>query len=278
MKTIQYLLLSLAALALSLGCKKKCHDPCKPECENYDPCCGRMPADARFTIYEELPFFFGSSSKFEQNLTPTDTVVRRNFVVFRAHYDASYYQWKIGSDEREWNTKEVRLRFSSVEFYRPVNITLKVYKPTDKSCFPNSNDTVVFSRTLYTVPEDSSLLINRTFKGFTKSEPDVEKIFRYAQGPSDPFISGTLDTLLPILPNCEMISYHHDRYFGYKSVVFRSSSGLPCCFAPSFSGQLRSTNHLWIRISHGEKEPTEDDPCKVKWPSERIYDEFNSYF
>ena len=271
MKTVKYLLLSFAVLTLSLGCKKKCHDPCKPECENYDPCCGRMPADARFSMFERLGYtpkpddFF--TSLFEVD---TDTIFNYNFVTFRADYDAEYYSWKAGTDAREWNTKEFTLRFLSAPLYQPIPITLKVYKPARESCNPNAEDTAVFTRYLVTVPYDSLPVWGR-YEGKLSKNPHMSDFFELWQEDNTTHFAG-------LLPRCNTsLKNGAGVFLGFKTFLFYGSSTIQgCCLNILANGRLEKDNII-VNFQYGKprSHPEHGENCAREIPTIWLNDSFN---
>jgi len=79
----------LAVLFLS-GCCKECSDPTNPDCENYDPCHNSEPANADFTINEQInntDFYYES-----------DTIYRINGTLFKPKYEADSITWILGAE------------------------------------------------------------------------------------------------------------------------------------------------------------------------------------
>lgn len=72
------------------SCKKECLDPTNPDCENFDPCHGSKPANADFTINEQInrtDFYY-----------ETDTIYQTNGTLFKPKYDADSITWLLGSE------------------------------------------------------------------------------------------------------------------------------------------------------------------------------------
>lgn len=274
-------LLIVLILIISHSCRKHiCDDPCDARCQNFDPCCGQSPPDASFTIYEDLSWYVGSFS--DTMLSPTDTITTiNNPVLLRANHDASYYEWKIGSDDRVWNTRDVRLNFASLPLYTPLLITLKVYKPVNRSCFPEAEDTVTSTRTLVKVPRDSAYIFNKGFVGYTKNQPNVERFFKYEIGEFDEIHQFTWDTLYAILPGCTLINgFKPDTLsdgllpirFGYKSFRLGGAYAQKCCLGINLFGYILPNDSIYVKMNYFERSSI--DTCKIQSLTNKIRDEF----
>lgn len=80
----------LFAVFILNGCCKECSDPTNPDCENYDPCHNSKPANADFTINEQInrtDFYY-----------ETDTIYRINGTLFKPKYEADSITWLLGSE------------------------------------------------------------------------------------------------------------------------------------------------------------------------------------
>lgn len=255
--------LILVMIIVVLGSCEKCNDPCDIDCDNYDPCCGQSPADARFTIYEPVGGSLPNEGRdgFRVEHAATDTILQYNFALFKANFEADYYEWQVGNDPRVWNTREFSLRFASVPVYTPIEIKLKVYKKTDKRCFPSASDTAVFSRKLYTAPADSSRVLGR-FEGFLESKPSEPNFFeldiisdnwgdrRYA-------IAG-------ITPKCNADQINgglENLDLGYKSFYINTrGTKIGCCNGLTAFGVVNSSREL--RMDFGIFPFNPSDTCE----------------
>lgn len=237
--------LVLLLAIMGLGACKKCNDPCNIDCDNYDPCCGQTKADASFKIYELLGN--GPDPKrngFEAKDVATDTIIFTNFARFKADYEAEYYEWRVGTDPRVWNDREFTLRFG-LPYYTPIEVRLKVYKKTDKGCFPNASDTAVFTRKLYTAPRDSSRVLGR-YEGYLESEPNQDNFFEIDTisdrwGDRGYAIAG-------INPKCSTNGVDNSGFYGY--VGYRSfyitteGTAIGCCNGLSAFGVVNNQTEL----------------------------------
>lgn len=243
---LRRLLMSVIILSLlGLGSCKKCDDPCNIDCDNYDPCCGQSKADASFKIYELL----GNGPNLERNGfeakdVATDTIIFTNFARFRADYEADFYEWRVGTDPRVWNDREFTLRFGK-PYYSPIEVRLKVYKKTDKNCFPNAGDTAEFIRKLYTAPKDSSKVLGH-FEGYLENEPNKDNFFEI-QSIRNQF--NEIDyAIAGITPKCSTNGFDNGdlyTYIGYRSFyVSTEGTVIGCCHGLSAFGVVNSPNEL----------------------------------
>ena len=252
----------LTILMLSLTSCRKCDDPCNKECDNYDPCCNAGQTNASFKIYENLmwPGSDYTSLKIENTQFASDTIVGNNAVTFRADYDAEYYQWKVGSDPREWNTKEFNLSFGTISFYTPITVTLKVFNPSDKLCNPEAQDTATFTRTLVTVPRDSSLIFGK-FEGYILAKPYETSFFEFIKGfdDNDPFTFRP-DTLRTILLDCELVLGSSYPRLGYRNYYYWTPHTDNCCYSMTSYGELSGENII-IKYVHFDHKDSPERPC-----------------
>jgi len=246
----------LSLFSLSSCNKKECQDPCKIDCENYDPCCGQTAADASFTIYEVV----GGPIPKEYSVTPmaTDTILRHNSALFKADFEAEYYEWSIGTDPRTWNTREFSLSFRSVPDYAPIEVRLKVYKPTDKDCFPNSQDTVTAKRYLVVVPRADAKFVGR-YEGYLSSTPSKPN-FLEIEDSVDQY-GNRLYGYRGIIPTCNMPNRGGGNiYSGYRSFYINSrGTKLGCCYGLSGYGKLLIDGSFTMQMASYPFNPT--DTC-----------------
>lgn len=244
MKNHFALILSIFILSTFFACNDDCDDPCNVDCDNYDPCCGQTKADASFTIYELLGNGPKPSDGFEAKDVATDTILHLNFALFRADFDADFYEWTVGTDPRVWNTREFSLRFG-FPHYTPIPVTLKAYKISDKTCFPNENDTAVFTRLLITVPKDSSRVLGR-FEGYLESIPDENNFFEIDT--TTDFWGDRKYAISGITPKCTTNSADNGGlfvYLGFRSFYLSSiGTKLGCCNGLSAFGVVNNNKDL----------------------------------
>ncbi|QNL21025.1 hypothetical protein HZR84_03410 [Hyphobacterium sp. CCMP332] len=245
MKNQFALIFSIFILSTFIACNEDCEDPCNVDCNNYDPCCGQTKSDASFTIYELLGNGPKPSDGFESKDVATDTILNSNFALFRADFEADYYEWSVGTDPRVWNTREFSLRFG-LPNYTPIPITLKVYKESDKTCFPNNSDTAVFTRLLITVPKDSSRVLGR-FEGYMESAPEEKNFFEIDT--TTDFWGDRKYSIAGITPKCSTSSLGggglEDIQLGYRSFYLSSiGTKIGCCNGLSAFGVVDNNKNL----------------------------------
>lgn len=248
-------------LTLGLGSCEKCNDPCDIDCDNYDPCCGQTKADASFKIYEILHLMPEQSiDGFTGEEVATDTIVSLNAALFRADFEAEYYEWSVGSDPRVWNDREFTLKFRTVTPFTPVEIRLKVYKPTEKNCFPNASDTAYYKRTLVTVPRDSSLVMGR-YTGYLDSKPNTLNFFEFIPEVHSSGRKGI--RIKGIKPDCSLnLEISDPRYsVGYRSFFFSTRAiGVGCCLGLGGFGVINGENSQ-LNMDVGFYPPSSTDSC-----------------
>ena len=238
---------------------RRCTDECDPNCKNYDPCCGQIPPNASFKIYEVLQ---NNPSIQYQGYEPedvaTDTIVFINTARFYADNEADYYEWSIDGDNRTWNTREFFLNFGNLPFYQPAEVTLKVYRDFDKSCHPNAQDTAEFKRTLYTVPFDSSRVYGY-YDGYLQSNTNTPTYFEIF--PWKNMFGGKEDSINGVFLKCsDGTDFGLDSWMGYKSYFISTQKrGSGCCYGLSGFGMLTSTTELKMIIGHFPVDPI--DTC-----------------
>jgi len=152
-------------------CPKPCQDPTNPDCENYDPCFGKVAANADFTMEVKL-----GERKFE-----ADTFGSTNTVIFTAKKWAESYHWIIGGNEYKTQS------FTNRDFPQYVNIqvTLIVKNTTILSCNPygKTNDTI--TKTFYATgngfrdtPYQKNYITplwHGSYEGYFKDNPTVKR-------------------------------------------------------------------------------------------------------
>jgi len=82
--------LAFFSVLVMQGCCKECSDATNPDCENYDPCNTSKPANADFTINEQINF---TDFYYE-----TDTIYRANGTLFKPKHEADSITWLLGSE------------------------------------------------------------------------------------------------------------------------------------------------------------------------------------
>lgn len=149
----------LLAIIMLTGCPD---DPVKPK---PDPCEGKLPYKADFTIYEQPSWL--------DTMFVADTVLVGNTVYFVANGDYDSYRWTVGTQELEYFTKSFTVKFK--EEYSQVEIRLIATKEADTLCFPNDRtiDTVIKHITSIAVrwQENPNWALRGFWRGCTDKDP-----------------------------------------------------------------------------------------------------------
>ncbi|MFA7626279.1 MAG: hypothetical protein WCZ17_04460 [Candidatus Kapaibacterium sp.] len=246
MKKLIFLTLLLLAIIMLTGCPD---DPVRP-----DPCDGKSPFKADFTIYEQMGFH---NMKFE-----ADTVVRYNVVHFVANGEYDSYRWTVGTQLEEYTTKSFALSFDGV--FSNIPVRLIATKRADSLCFPNDRtiDTVIKYVTSV-IPADlerSYLPFVGTWRGSTDKDPldtfDVELGYIVSRDNN-----GDLDRTFHFINNlnkgCQGVFHQVDgRKFaevvlstGYRTGRIASTTGVFGCNAPN-GHFIMSKDHTEIIIEY----------------------------
>lgn len=135
-----------------------CSDPIDIQTKR-NPCAGKSVYTGDFYILENV----GDS------LVQTDTVLRYNYITFRASDSYYSYEWNIGDDPRVHTKKEVTLLFMEAE--GEIKVTLK--SKNKDNCFPDApNDTTVI-RSIYIVEWQNAPIIGK-YIGYFENTPTIE--------------------------------------------------------------------------------------------------------
>lgn len=157
MKTAFYTLACVVALMLhSCGGDDV---PVKPP--PTDPCAGKLRTSADFTMKEILSdtvWFY------------TDTVVPNNTIEFEAVQDNREYSWKVGNDERTWNTKKFRLNFIGTQGTIPIRLIVK-NNAVDTVCNPGDKGIDTVTKYVTVLGSASELSILGSYKGYNLDNP-----------------------------------------------------------------------------------------------------------
>lgn len=122
------------------ACKDKCSDSTNPECENYNPCNGKVKTSAYFIIEESLG----------EHWVECDTIIgvgNASTVRFSALQDADSFIWILGS-EKIHSKSFLRMNFPQKQRI-PVTLIV-INKYPDVNCYPSDDGCDTFSRIIYT--------------------------------------------------------------------------------------------------------------------------------
>ena len=124
-------LVPLLALLLLSCCKK----------DDANPCENLIPTSASFRMIQTL-----ESRDIDKKkvliVREVSSIIKDQFVTFESNNNHASYQYKVGSDAREWTSKSFFLSFNQV--YKGLAITLIVNDIPNLDCFPSDDgiDTV----------------------------------------------------------------------------------------------------------------------------------------
>jgi hypothetical protein len=179
------IVLSLGLVFITACCKdepdNKCYDASNPDCENYDPCFGKSPVSANFTMSERL-----GNGPPEMNTLIADTnFTPKARIVFKAHEKNAYYKWYLGTEIIEGYGDSVVERnvFDLPPGRYPA--VLVVQKAPDSVCHPMDDGRDSILR-YFTVLDWCDLMIHNRFKGVFEDTPndsvEIEFYFANLQG------------------------------------------------------------------------------------------------
>ncbi len=159
---MRFLLLSLICITLlsTQSCKKECHDPTNPDCENYDPCFGKEKTNADFTISEVV-----GGRAFE-----TDEVWRNSYVQFTAKQEFDSYQWVIGTHEDTFYTKSCGL--SGFPEGATIKVRLVGKRQPYTGCFSGDDGIDTVYKTFKVTASDSVRPIYGEYEGYFSNYPN----------------------------------------------------------------------------------------------------------
>jgi len=170
-----------AGLLLSLpACKKKCHDPQNPECEDYDPCYGKKRINPVFRVRPGDNGFPPPEDWCD--LLPCDT-----FNASSVRFDIplnnpanSAYTWQIGSEPTPRTRKSFEVDFSDYlnagNWEKHIPVTLTIRTPLN-ACMVHPEDTMIsvtrqlfFTQSRFHPFGDTAR--TKIFTGFLEDKPD----------------------------------------------------------------------------------------------------------
>ena len=161
-------------LILYSSCKKhhKCNDPSNPDCQNYDPCYGKI-ITGDFTMNQYTGKFVNPNA---QKPEFCDTILLNGVSMNALMRDANSYTWKVGSDTRIFTGSTLELLFDNYRkdtnnlnpqnknYYNPIAITLTV-KNQLKGCIQAKD-------TFFTITRDLVFAVESPWLGKFKGISD----------------------------------------------------------------------------------------------------------
>jgi hypothetical protein len=119
---------------------------CKKTPELYNDCEFKRPVSAAFLIGESV------TGKFYETDT-IDIVSNSLLIKSTGGYDSIY--WKIGDDQRTFNTRTVALQFGITEIGKTIIVKNSVQGKSDLKCFPNGKTSDIQEKSFTIVCVDS---------------------------------------------------------------------------------------------------------------------------
>ena len=224
-----------------------CKDPSKSHCINYDPCYGKLPTNADFTMMEafgNVPILDG------WDYYNTDTV-SNSYVTFTAKDStASTYLWRIGTDT--FQRRSVTMQFPSnwithTNLVNFVDVSLTIRRAPYVKCFPNDSGVDSKSKRLFFIC-DTSNLIKGVFVGSWNKSSQIDTVgFFYWQKmlPNGPVVKLRFTNT-----STKCFEYTDDIYYGYREISF----GIPVCIGRSYAKIDSNTGKLIIRATNNNKD------------------------
>ena len=257
-----FILTLLITLIILTGCPD---DPVRP-----DPCDGKKPVSAEFDILESN--YWGQDKYYSKS----DTILYANIANFVAKEENATYIWKIGSDNREFTTSKVSLRFLDVLGEVPVRLI--VNKAPDTLCFPNDDGIDTVTKILY---------VNRIMENY---EPCIFEFDLFSgdytgynlDNPKDTFtitieacyphhLDIKIFRLINLIPNCEIIFNPSSvSYNGYRQWLFGHEPGHYECLTPRGLAKIFGKNNDSVNIQYNIQQA----PGWEYFHKERIKKEF----
>lgn len=179
MRFLALIFIATALLFTAQSCKKECHDPANPNCENYDPCFRKEKTSANFTISEVV-----GGRAFE-----TDEIHQINKARFIAQQDFDSYEWVVGNHIDTFRTKSFELGgFPQGE---TIDVRLIGKRNPNTLCFANDDGIDTVYKTFKVTAHDSLLPIFGEYEGYYSHAPNKKITVRFwrdtrPEGPNEP--------------------------------------------------------------------------------------------
>lgn len=163
-------LLGIIGISIS-SCTEDCTDETNIDCPNYNPCHNAVETSANFR--------FGYTVSTQQgginHTFYTDTFVAGQRIRFFADDEnAEYYEWKVGVDDRTWNTASFSLQFDKADslilYNAPIEVRLITHRTPRHDCYPNDDGIDTSYRYIHFLRPTNSFL--GTWKGSLSENPN----------------------------------------------------------------------------------------------------------
>ncbi|MEI6508366.1 MAG: hypothetical protein WCO54_07765 [Bacteroidota bacterium] len=241
----------ITVLIYLVSCKDNAPEPCKDpsnsHCINYDPCYGKLPTNADFTMTEA----FGITPPLMGwEFYDTDTCSNSYVTFIAKDSSANSYLWQIGTDTFQRRSVTIHFPSNWVTHTNQINfidVNLTVKKTPDKNCFPTDSGFAVKTRRLYFIC-DTANLIKGVFVGTWNNSSQIDTVgFFYWQKmlPNGPIVKLRFTNT-----STKCFEYTDDIYYGYREVSF----GIPSCIGRSYAKIVKETGKLIIRTTNNNKD------------------------
>lgn len=174
-----------SSLLMTDACKKKCYDKSNPDCENYDPCYGKIVTKSQFKIeqylgeWENEPIWIEADTVYATGNT--------NPIRFTAICDADSFIWEIGANT--YYSKSFSLNFFPFDSKIPITLIV-VNKNPNTTCFPKDKGRDTLTRVMYTWKEESywdgfknifnnPYPVKGIYQGYYTSNPTIMTTIRF---------------------------------------------------------------------------------------------------
>lgn len=247
------------------SCDKECTDACKPQCENYDPCCPVKGADATFQIMQRPEKPDGGMKSLEIKPYPIgEAVYGYTRLEMQAQEGFSNYQYYFIRDGELLNRPNIQDGKPSYTFNTgntaeayDLRIRLEVYQEDAKTC---GKDTfAVQEQVIRVLPFGKNPIFGKYIGNyeppFAKNEDfeihiqkadylDLVDTLFYMDHIKEPF-------LLP--QDCEGL---HSRVTGKRFAFY---SDYFCCRRAAALGKLLEPNKIEVIVNERDAEPCESE-------------------
>ncbi len=145
-----------------------CNDPTNEACPNYDPCFGKLPTTAEFTMANRMGFYPPWNTTFFE-----DSIFFGGLIKFEAvDSTADFYQWIFGIDTLEGGP-ELRTAYRTISSLPPGQYFAKltVEKIADETCFPEDIGRDSVYKNFYYIYDVCEAAVINKFKGVFEDMP-----------------------------------------------------------------------------------------------------------
>lgn len=163
-------LLGIIGIGVS-SCAEDCTDETNIDCTNYNPCHDAIETSADF----RFGYIVGTQLNGLNHTFYTDTFLPRQRIAFFADDEnAEYYEWKVGEDDRTWNTSSFSLQFDKADslilYSTPIKVRLITHRTPRNDCYTNDDGIDTSYRYIHFLRPTNSFL--GTWRGSLSENPN----------------------------------------------------------------------------------------------------------